>query len=59
MPAGILVAGRAPEPTRAAMHVRSAVVDRATRNARVMPKGEAGFGWSGSFRCPTSIFQEL
>ena len=56
MPAGISVAGKAPEPTRAGRHVRCAVVDRASRDARVMRKGEAGFGWSGSFRCPTSVF---
>ena len=59
MPAGILVAGRAPEPTRAGRHVPSAVVDRASREARVMRKGEAGFGWSGSFGCPTSLFYAL
>ena len=56
MPAGILVAGWAPEPTRAARHVRSAVLDRASRDARVMRKGKAGLGWSGSFGCPTSMF---
>ena len=55
MPAGISVAGRTPEPTRAGRHVRCAVVDRALRDARVMQKGEAGFGWSGSFRYPTGV----
>ena len=59
MHAGILLAGWAPEPTRAGRHVRCAVVDRASRDGRVMRKGEAGFGWSGSFRCPTSIFYAL
>ena len=56
MPAGILVAGWVPEPTRAARHVRSDVVRRAPLDARVMRKGVAGFGWPGSFGCPTSIF---
>ena len=55
MLAGISVAGRAPEPTRAGRHVRCAVVDRASRDARVMQKGEAAFGWSGSFGWPTSM----
>ena len=59
MPAGISVAGWAPEPTRPARHVRCAVVDRAPRDARVMQKGEAACGWSGSFRCPTSVLSAL
>ena len=45
MPAGILVAGQAPEPTRAGRHVQCAVVVRALRDARVMRKREAYFGW--------------
>ena len=53
---GVLVAGWVPEPTRAASDVRSAGINRASRDARVMRKGEAGLGWSGSFGCPTSIF---
>ena len=59
MCAGILFAGWAPEPTRAARHVRYAVMHRATRVARVMRKDEAACGWSGSFRCPTSVLSAL
>ena len=59
MRAGILFAGWAPEPTRAGRHVRCAVVDRASRDGRVMRKGEAGFGWSGSFGWQTSMLYAL
>ena len=59
IPADILVAGWVPEPTRAAIDVRQNGLDRASRDARVMQIGYAALSWSGSFRCPTSIFYEL
>ena len=34
---GVLVAGWVPEPTRAASDVRSAGINRASRDARLMP----------------------
>ena len=56
MRVGVLVAGWVPEPTRAAKDVRIAGINRASRDARLMRLDEGALSWSGSFRCPTSIF---